>query len=450
MAVAFFDVVVEDGLELFDDAVAFEGGEEFAVDVDGGLGFFEGAGKGDSDVGVLGFAGAVDDASHDGELELFNAGVLLLPLGHGGDEVGLDALGELLEVGAGGAAAAGASGDLRHEAADAEGLEDLLTAADFFAAIAARSRRQADADGVANAGEEERREAGGAGNDAFHAHAGFGEAEVEGVVGAAGEFGVDVDQIADAGDLGGEDDLVAVEAVALGGGGVVEGGDDHGFHHDVACGQRVGEAVVVVHHLGEEGLVERAPVDADADGLLVLYCDFDHGAEVVVVFAADGAVARIDAVLGEGFCGVRVFGEELVAVVVEVADDGGVPALFLDAFDDVRDGLRGVVVVDGDADELRAGAREGGDLLDGRLDVGGVGIGHRLDDDGSGGAGEDAANVDGWGLSAVNWRHKFTIAPLVSLPLGSGGGVKGGGQDTLAKCGGSTMDRNTWPGSSVA
>ena len=256
MAVAALDVVVEDGLELFDDVVAFEGGEEFAVYVDGGLGFLEGAGEGDADVGVFGFPGAVDDAAHDGELELFDAGVLLLPLGHGRDEVGLDALGEFLEVGAGGAAAAGAACDLGHEAADGEGLEDLLGAADFFAAVSAGCGGEGDADGVADAGEKKWRESGGAGDDALHAHAGFGEAEVEGVVGAAGELGVDIDEVADAGDFGGEDDLVAAEAVALGGGGVVDGGDDHGFHHDVAGGQRVRELVVVVHHLGEERLIE--------------------------------------------------------------------------------------------------------------------------------------------------------------------------------------------------
>ena len=66
------------------------------------------------------------------------------------------------------------------------------------------------------------------------------------------------------------------------------------------AGRGVGGAVVLVHHLGEQRLVERAPVDADADGLLVLDGDFDHGAEVVVVLAADGDVAGVDAVLGEG------------------------------------------------------------------------------------------------------------------------------------------------------
>jgi hypothetical protein len=128
----------------------------------------------------------------------------------------------------------------------------------------------------------------------------------------------------------------------------------------------------------------------------VLDGDFDHGAEVVVVLAADGAVAGVDAVLGEGLGAVGVFGEEKVAVVVEVADDGRGPALGVDAFDDVGNGLGGVVVVDGDADHLGAGAGEGGDLLDGGLDVGGVGVGHRLDDDGSVGADADVADGDGF------------------------------------------------------
>ena len=41
----------------------------------------------------------------------------------------------------------------------------------------------------------------------------------------------------------------------------------------------------------------------------------------------------------------------------------------------------GLVAVDGQPHELGAGAGERGDLAGGRLDVGGVGVGHRLDDD---------------------------------------------------------------------
>ena len=196
---------------------------QLAVDVDGGLRLFKRTRKRDADVGMLGLApGPLTMQPMTASLSSSTPGYCKLPLRHGFDEVGLDAFGELLEVGAGGAAAAGAAGDLGHEAADAEGLEDLLAAADFFGAVAAGGGREGDADGVADAGEQQRGEAGGGGDDALHAHAGFGEAEVQGVVAAAGELGVDVDEVANAGDLGGEDDLVAAEAVALGGGGVVD------------------------------------------------------------------------------------------------------------------------------------------------------------------------------------------------------------------------------------
>ena len=58
---------------------------------------------------------------------------------------------------AGGAAAAGAAGDLRHEAANAEGLEDLLGAARLLRSGRRRGvGSERDADGVAYAGEEER------------------------------------------------------------------------------------------------------------------------------------------------------------------------------------------------------------------------------------------------------------------------------------------------------
>ena len=54
----------------------------------------------------------------------------------------------------------------------------------------------------------------------------------------------------------------------------------------------------------------------------------------------------------------------------------------------------GLVAVDGDAHEFRAGAMERRDLPDGRFDVRRVGIGHRLHDDGRAAANFDAADID--------------------------------------------------------
>ena len=156
------------------------------------------------------------------------------------------------------------------------------------------------------------------------------------------------------------------EAVALGGGGGIQRGAAHGLEHHVARGRGIGAFRVLVHQAREQRLVERAPVDADADGLVVLDGALDHGAEIVVVFAADGDVAGIDAVLGERLRTGGVLLQQQMAVVVEVADDGRVDATLRKAFDDVRYGLGGFVVVNRDADQLGAGFDELGDLLDGR------------------------------------------------------------------------------------
>ena len=98
-----------------------------------------------------------------------------------------------------------------------------------------------------------------------------------------------------------------------------------------------------------------------------------------------------------------------MAVVVEVADDGHADAALVEAFDDVRNGCRGVVVVDRDADQLGAGERERRNLLDGALDVGRVGVGHRLDDDGNFPADANVADVDGWGFPALNLCHASSL-----------------------------------------
>ncbi len=228
-------------------------------------------------------------------------------------------------------------------------------------------------------------------------------------------------RVADVGDLGGEDYLIAAQTVALGGRGVVERGDDHGFHHDVAGIQRLCRAGVVIHHAGEQGLVERTPVDADADGLPVVDGTLDHGAEIVIVFATDRHVAGVDAVLGEGAGAGGVFAQKDVTVVMEVTDDRRVPAFFLEAFDDVGNGFGGVVVVDGDADEFGAGAGEGGYLLNRGFDVGGVGVGHRLHDDGSLGTYTDSAYVYGDGTATQKGRH--TSSSLAGRIPGTGRGL---------------------------
>ncbi len=82
---------------------------------------------------------------------------------------------------------------------------------------------------------------------------------------------------------------------------------------------------------------------------------------------------------------------------------------------DVRHSFGRVVVVHGDAHHLRPGACEGSDLLDGALDVGRVGVRHRLHHDRSIGADAHTSNGNCHGITANDGRHeslkiKFTKA----------------------------------------
>jgi hypothetical protein len=78
--------------------------------------------------------------------------------------------------------------------------------------------------------------------------------------------------------------------------------------------------MVVIHHLGQQGLIERSPVHADPNRLSVLQRDLDDRAEVLVGALA-AHVTGIDAVLREGLGAGGVLGEKQVAVVVKIPND---------------------------------------------------------------------------------------------------------------------------------
>jgi hypothetical protein len=123
---------------------------------------------------------------------------------------------------------------------------------------------------------------------------------------------------------------------------------------------------------------EAAPVDADAHRLAVADRRLDHGGELLVALGALADVARVDAVLGERARALGELRQQLVAVVVEVADQRHVAAGGVQPRAD-RGHLRGRLRrVHRDAHQLRAGAPQLLDLARRRCGVGGVGIGHGL------------------------------------------------------------------------
>ena len=152
---------------------------------------------------------------------------------------------------------------------------------------------------------------------------------------------------------------------------------------------------VLVHQVGQQLLIERAPVDADAHRLVVLDRHLDDRGELRVALVLEADIAGIDAVLVERLGAGRIVGQQRVAVVMEVADDRHVHAHLRQPLLDVRHGGGGLVAVDRDAHDFGAGAGQRRHLARGALDVGRVGVGHRLHDDRRVAADGDAADIDG-------------------------------------------------------
>ncbi len=131
---------------------------------------------------------------------------------------------------------------------------------------------------------------------------------------------------------------------------------DHGVDEDFGSGFWFFDGGVFVHQIGEEVLVERSPIDADAHLFFVGDGDFDDLSEVVFVFIAEADIARVDAIFIEGLRHCGIFAEESVAVVMEIADERDVcEAFFVESGADFGNGFGGGIGIDGDADEFGAG-----------------------------------------------------------------------------------------------
>lgn len=163
---------------------------------------------------------------------------------------------------------------------------------------------------------------------------------------------------------------------------------------------------ILVHHLRQQILIERAPVHADAHRLVVVDGDLHDRAKVLIAsFAAD--VARVDAILGQFAGALGIAREQQMAVVVEIADDRDDDSRARNAPSDLGDGGRRLLVVHRHPHQLRPCPRQGDHLLGGRHGIGCVGIGHRLDDDRHRRSDGDSANPGGDGLAArFDRRHE--------------------------------------------
>ena len=101
------------------------------------------------------------------------------------------------------------------------------------------------------------------------------------VAAARRERTIDVNQILHPADFRAQDNLVRPQSILFGQLRRIQGADDHGFHGYFPRLLRFRQQGVLIHHVGQQRLVERAPIHADAHRLLVLNRNLDHGAEIV-------------------------------------------------------------------------------------------------------------------------------------------------------------------------
>ena len=373
-----------------------------AVDVDGTVGRLARAGQADADVRGLRLARAVDDAAHHRERHRFHAFVSRLPVRHLLANVVLDPLRQLLKRGARRPAAPGTRGHARRERAQAERLEQLAGGVHLFAAVAAGLRRQRDANRVADAFREQHAHRRRRPHEPLQSHAGFGEAEMQRLVGLARQRAIDRNQIARARGLARDDDLIAAQAAVDGERGRLDGRQHHALVDDLF--RRLAQIAigVLLHLRDDELLIERAAVDADAHRLAVIHRDLADRRELLVAPASGADVARVDAVLVERRRAIGKLRQEQMPVVVEVADERRVASGVDHPLLDLGHRGGGLRQVDGDAHHFRSGFGQLDALRGRRARVGGIRHRHRLDDDGRAAADLNAADFHAdrlWSLS---------------------------------------------------
>ena len=153
------------------------------------------------------------------------------------------------------------------------------------------------------------------------------------------------------------------------------------FHHFFGRFRR-GGGKVFVHHFFGEALVERTPVHADAHGFVVFGGGANHVGKFFIAFHALAHVTRIDAVFGQRAGAIGKLRQQAFAVEVEIANQRHGAAHVVQPLADFGNLAGGFGRVHGNPHHFRAGICQLFHLLRGGGGIGGVGVGHGLDNNG--------------------------------------------------------------------
>lgn len=130
--IMLLEITLDQNLKFFGYMLAFQGDGFDAILEHRCYWRFASTWQADADIGVFTFKGAIDDAAHHCHFHVFYPLVFAFPDRHLFPQIGLDILGQPLEVVACGAAASGASDHHWREGSKAHGLQDFLGNDDFL------------------------------------------------------------------------------------------------------------------------------------------------------------------------------------------------------------------------------------------------------------------------------------------------------------------------------
>ncbi len=211
--------------------------------------------------------------------------------------------------------------------------------------------------------------------------------------GFAGKVAIDGDEVAGARSFARNNNLVVSQTRFKREFRGLHGGQHHavvddffGFLAEILVG-------VLLHFQHDQLLIERAAIDADAYRFAVVARDFANGGELFITALACADIAGIDAIFVQRLGAIGIFREQNVAVVMKVADDRNIATSCEKTILDFGDSGSGFRNVDGPAHDFRASFGKFQSLLQSAFNIGGVRVGHGLDDDRSAAADADVSDI---------------------------------------------------------
>ena len=327
---------------------------------------------------MLAFTRAVDDATHDRHPQRLHARISHTPHRHLCPQEIVNLLGKVLKSGAGGTATSRTSGDAGHKNPHPQGLQDFRCHDHFLGTRLTGLGCQRHTNRVANALLQQHGQSGRRSDRSLGTHTRFGQAQVQSIVATACQLAVNRNQILHSADFARQDDLVAVHPHGLRTTRRFNGRCDEGLVHDLTSLPGGTATAVRIHQLGQQFLVETAPVDTNAHSLVPSHGRFDHLAKLLVALVPLAHIARVDPILGQGLGTVGKLGEQAVAVVVEITNQRNTFTHAVELFADVRHRRGRLGGIDRDADKLRTRLGEFLDLNRRSDGIDGIGVGHGL------------------------------------------------------------------------